>query len=134
MPRDPFLTRRAREFRNEKTAAETRVWWMLRARRFADLKFRRQHVLGNYIADFVCIAARLVIEIDGATHGEDESKRDAKRTEEIERAGYRVIRFNNHYVMDDRDGDVAEMILEALRTSSLPEKEKAMLETEGRIQ
>ena len=133
MPRDPFLTRRAREFRKEKTAAEDRVWWMLRARRFAGLKFRRQHVLGNYIADFVCIQARLVIEIDGATHGEDEARRDAKRTEEIERAGYRVIRFNNDYVVNDRDGDVAEMILEALRMSSLSEIQKARLEAEGRI-
>ncbi len=133
MPRDPFLTRRAREFRKEETGAESRVWWMLRARRFAGLKFRRQHVLGNYIADFVCIEARLVIEIDGATHGEDESKRDARRTEEIERAGYRVIRFNNDYVVNDRDGDVAEMILEALRTSPLPETEKARLEAEGLI-
>ncbi|GEM_PF-5876981 len=57
-------------------------------------------------------------------------QQDAKRTEEIERAGYRVIRFNNGYVLNNRDGGVAEMILEALRTSPLPEKEKARLVVE----
>jgi 5-methyltetrahydrofolate--homocysteine methyltransferase len=66
----------------------------LRGKRLAGLKFRRQHVVGNYIADFVCLPARLIIEIDGDTHGDDEAAiTDAKRTAEMERSGYRVIRF-----------------------------------------
>jgi very-short-patch-repair endonuclease len=133
MPRDPFLLRRAREFRREQTAAEERMWWLLRGRELAGLKFRRQHVVGGYIADFVCVQARLVIEIDGATHGEEQAERDAKRTKEFEKAGYSVIRFWNDDVLDDRDGGVAEMILEALRTSALLDSEKARLIAKGLI-
>jgi very-short-patch-repair endonuclease len=59
-------------------------------------KFRRQHALGQYIADFVCLQAKLVIEVDGDTHGNDEREAlDPKRTEYIEKLGYRVIRFWN---------------------------------------
>ncbi|TMG44153.1 MAG: endonuclease domain-containing protein [Chloroflexi bacterium] len=95
------MTRRAKKLRANQNSAEQRVWSILRARRLAGLKFRRQHVLGKYIADFVCIPARLVVEIDGETHGDDSQLSDAKRTEVIERAGYRVIRFWNDYVLND---------------------------------
>ena len=131
MRRDPFMARRAKELRANQNSAEARVWSMLRAGRLAGLKFRRQHVLGRYIADFVCIPARLVIEIDGDTHDEEAQLRDAKRTDDIEQAGYRVIRFWNNYVLNDKDGGVAEVILEAVRTSSLPESEKQRLVAEG---
>jgi len=101
---------------------------MLRAKRLAGLKFRRQHVVGNFIADFVCLPARLIIEVDGDTHGDDEAAlRDAKRTEEIERSGYRVIRFSNHYVLNDTDGGVHDAIVEALMASVLSATEKARL-------
>jgi len=96
MRRDPVMAQLARELRRDETNAEKLVWEMLRARRLGGLKFRRQHVLGRYIADFVCLSARLVIEIDGHTHNDLES--DAKRTADLERAGYRVIRFWNSYV------------------------------------
>jgi very-short-patch-repair endonuclease len=109
------------------------MWWLLRGRELAGLKFRRQHVVGGYIADFVCIQARLVIEIDGATHGDEEEERDAKRTMEFEKAGYSVIRFWNDDVLNDRDGGVAEMILEAVHTSALLDSEKARLMAEGLI-
>jgi very-short-patch-repair endonuclease len=101
---------------------------MLRAKRLAGLKFRRQHVVGNYIADFVCLPARLIIEVDGDTHGDDEAQlRDAKRQAEIERSGYRVIRFWDHYVLNDSDGGVHDAIVEALLSSALPGTEKARL-------
>jgi very-short-patch-repair endonuclease len=101
---------------------------MLRAKRLTGLKFRRQHVVGNYIVDFVCLPARLIIEVDGDTHGDDEAAvRDAKRTEEIERSGYRVIRFWDHYVLNDPDGGVHHAIVEALMASALPVTEKARL-------
>ncbi|TMD34143.1 MAG: endonuclease domain-containing protein [Chloroflexi bacterium] len=125
------MARRAKELRANQNSAEARVWSMLRAGRLAGLKFRRQHVLGRYVADFVCIPARLVIEIDGDTHDEEAQLRDAKRTDDIEQAGYRVIRFWNNYVLNDKDGGVAEVILEAVRTSSLPESEKQRLVAEG---
>jgi len=106
------------------------MWSIIRAKRLAGLKFRRQHVIGKYVADFVCLPARLVIEVDGDTHGSDEAAlKDARRTEEIERAGYRVIRFWNDYVLNDADGGVVETILEALMTSHLSPAEKARLKS-----
>ena len=110
--------------------SEQRVWSIVKAKRLAGLKFRRQHVIGNYIADFVCLPARLVIEVDGDTHGSDEAQlRDAKRTEEVERAGFRVIRFWNDYVLNDTDDGVAETILAELMMSALPPAEKERLKS-----
>ena len=87
-------------------------------------------MIGKYVADFVCLPARLVIEVDGDTHGSDEAElKDAKRTEEIERAGYRVIRFWNDYVLNETDGGVVETILEALMNSALSPAEKARLKS-----
>ena len=104
MPRDPFYTKRARELRMNANSAEKRMWSILRAHRMAGFKFRRQHALGTYIADFVCLPARLVIEVDGDTHGDDQSEAlDAKRTADIEAMGYRVIRFWNHDVLTATD-------------------------------
>src|SRR2546428_4471480 len=108
------MTQRARELRANGNSAEKRIWSMLRSGRLAGLKFRRQYVIGKYMADFVCLSARLVIEIDGDTHDEDARIKDAKRTEDLEAAGYRVIRFWNNYVLSDRDGGVADAIFEAL--------------------
>jgi very-short-patch-repair endonuclease len=122
------MIERAQQLRTSSTPGERRVWSILRAKRLAGLKFRRQHVVGNYIADFVCLPARLIIEVDGDTHGDDEAAvRDAKRTAEIEHCGYRVIRFWDHYVLNDTDGGVHDAILEALMASALPETEKARL-------
>jgi very-short-patch-repair endonuclease len=102
---------RAQQLRANSNAAERRVWSILRSRRFAGLKFRRQHLIGDYVADFVCLPARLVIEVDGDTHGSDEAEaKDARRTRAIERAGFQVIRFWNRHVKHDREGGVADMI------------------------
>jgi very-short-patch-repair endonuclease len=104
------------------------MWSILRAKRLAGLKFRRQHVVGNYIADFVCLPARLIIEVDGDSHGDDEAQlRDAKRTGDIEACGYRVIRFWDDYVLNDTDGGVHDTILDALMESALSITEKARL-------
>jgi len=118
---DSFMVGRARELRRNQAAAERCVWRLLRDRRLGGLKFRRQHVIGGHIVDFVCLAARLVIEIDGATH--EDVRADAIRTAEIERAGYTVIRFWNGYVYD-RESAIIDMILDALRLSALPQSEK----------
>jgi very-short-patch-repair endonuclease len=104
------------------------MWSILRAKRLAGLKFRRQHVVGNYIADFACLPARLIIEVDGDTHGDDEAQLwDAKRTEEIEACGYRVIRFWDDCVLNDTEGGVHDTILDALMGSALSVTEKARL-------
>jgi len=116
MRRDPIYTARARELRQDANAAEKRMWSILRAKRMGGFKFRRQHALGSYIADFVCVPTRLVIELDGDTHDEDRRLLDAKRTTYIEKCGYKVIRFWNHEVLQTPDG-VADAIAEALSLS-----------------
>jgi|GEM_PF-818581 len=82
------------------TPAEKILWKSLRGSRFADLKFRRQHIIGRHIVDFYCAQAELVVEIDGQTHIGRE-KIDADRTHEIEKFGVKVIRFWNSTVYDD---------------------------------
>ncbi len=128
MPGNQLMKQRARDLRHDGNNAERQVWRLLRDRRLGGLKFRRQHVLGRYIVDFVCLSARLVIEIDGDTHENPEA--DARRTAALEQMGYRVIRFWNSYVYDGESG-AAEMILDALRSSDLPQAEKERLEREG---
>ena len=114
MPRDPFYAKRARELRRNQNSAEICMWSILRAHRMAGFKFRRQLAVGRYIADFVCLRARLVIEVDGDIHGDDHHEAlDAKRTQDIEGMGYRVIRFWNHEVLTATD-DVRAAIYSAL--------------------
>jgi very-short-patch-repair endonuclease len=85
------------------TPAERLLWRHVRNRRLGGPKFRRQHPLGRFIADFYCAAQRLVVEIDGdALAGQTEY--DAVRTEVLEERGYRVIRFRNEEVLRDVAG------------------------------
>ena len=92
--RSKVLLRRAREMRSQPNDAESSVWQGLRAKRLRGFKFRRQHPIGNYIVDFYCAAAMLVIELDGATHIGKESY-DAMRQSWLESQGLLVIRFGN---------------------------------------
>ena len=89
---------RARQLRNESTDAERRLWYFLRRQQLAGYKFRRQYPLAGYIADFVCVPARLVIELDGGQHL-DALAYDRRRTEALQREGYRVLRFWNDDVL-----------------------------------
>ena len=100
------------------TAAEKRMWSRLRAHRFEGLKFRRQHAIGNYIVDFVCLKSHLVIEIDGATHGDDRERLDTARTEWLQRQGFRVVRYWNNDVLIDTDA-VMESIYYAVSGEAL---------------
>jgi very-short-patch-repair endonuclease len=109
MRRDPIYVARARELRANETAAEARLWSVLRAKRLGGFKFRRQHPMGKYIADFVCLPARLIIEVDGATHGDDQEEQDAERTAYLEKHGFRVMRVGNTEIYENLDG-VAESI------------------------
>ncbi len=87
-----------RKLRNEMTTAENALWKVLRGRQLEGLKFRRQHPFGNYILDFVCLEIMLVIEVDGGQHTENREY-DTQRTEELQKAGYRVLRFWNNQVL-----------------------------------
>ena len=95
----------AKRLRRTMTRAEALLWSYVRRRSLAGAKFRRQHPIGPYIADFACVAAKLVVEVDGATHWtHDELAHDARRTEFLEAAGWRVVRVTNADVYDNLDG------------------------------
>ncbi len=89
----------ARHLRRESTDAEKRLWRLLRDRRFADFKFRRQYASGIYFLDFFCVTAHLAVELDGGGHGfPDQRARDAKRNHFLSEQGIEVRRFWNHQV------------------------------------
>ena len=101
--RNALLTQRAKEMRKQMPEPETRLWLALRADRFQGIKFRRQKVIGNYIADFAANNPKLVIELDGDTHAGREGY-DDKRTQILETIGYKIVRFTNTEVMENVDG------------------------------
>ncbi len=96
------LLRHAREMRKGATDAEHLLWQLLRDRRLANAKFRRQHTIGNYIVDFYCDAHRLVIELDGGQHAEQQSY-DAARTAFLEKQGLTVLRYWNNQVLGETE-------------------------------
>ena len=105
---------RAREFRRSPWLPEGLLWQALRKRPDA-LKFRRQHPIGPYIADFYCTAARLIIEIDGQSHGMgDRPQHDERRDEWLREQGLSVIRFSGAEVMSNL-GSVVTGIVTACR-------------------
>ena len=90
----------ATQLRKNMTAAEMSLWLHLRSGLFG-YKFRRQHPISIYIADFYCHRAKLIIELDGSIHNqEDVKKNDAIRQADLEKWGYTVIRFTNHEVFE----------------------------------
>ena len=83
------------------------MWELLRAKRFCDLKFKRQQPIGNYIVDFVCFEKKLIIELDGGQHNENQNKiKDDNRTKYLENLGYKVIRFWNNDILQNLEGCV----------------------------
>jgi very-short-patch-repair endonuclease len=105
-----------RTLRRDMTEAEKRLWQILRSRQTEGYRFRRQVPIGGFIADFVCHAARLIVEIDGAQH-DLSSEAEASRTRFLEAEGYRVLRFWNNEVLDNPEG-VRAAIADALHQSS----------------
>jgi adenine-specific DNA-methyltransferase len=102
---------RARRLRRSATDAENRLWSRLRNRQIANLKFRRQHPLGNRIVDFFCAEAKLAIELDGSGHLTDNGqKSDLDREIELYEKGIRVLRFYNHDIAKNLDGVLNEII------------------------
>jgi len=91
---------RARALRANATGAESRLWSHLRSRQLAGFKFRRQHSIASFIADFACLEAGLVIEVDGGQHFDAAGlAADARRTRLLEAAGFHVLRFDNRQVL-----------------------------------
>jgi very-short-patch-repair endonuclease len=120
------LRSNARALRKNSTDAERIIWSDLRDNRLAGGSFRRQVPIENYIADFVCHAAKLVIELDGGQHFSDQGEQaDAARSAVIEAQGFKVLRFSNHDVMTNRAGvleTIATAIAERAPTLTLPRK------------
>ncbi|WP_202967147.1 endonuclease domain-containing protein [Legionella worsleiensis] len=108
------MNNRAKALRQTMTDAENRMWYYLRNRRLSGYKFIRQHVIGNYIVDFVCREKKLIVEIDGSQHM-DAVDYDLRRSQYLERRGYRVVRIWNHDVFKNIQG-VMDSVLNELET------------------
>lgn len=102
----------AREMRHGMTDMEALLWKLLRNRRVAGAKFRRQHPVGRYILDFYCDEKKLGIELDGGQHG-DAIAYDEKRDEWLRMQGIRILRFWNNQMLAETEA-VMEMIYQAL--------------------
>ena len=99
-----------RQLRKTMSKAETVLWTHLRGSRVNGMRFRRQHPIGPFIADFACVKARLVIEVDGDTHAPEEAQAyDARRTRYLMRRGWRELRFSNAAVLRDLDFVLGEI-------------------------
>jgi very-short-patch-repair endonuclease len=107
----------ARHLRREQTPAEARLWSLLRGRRLANAKFRRQVPIDRFFADFVCMETRLIVELDGRIHDDEEAQlKDIERTAVLESCGYLLIRLSNDVVLND-PGGACDVIIAALRTA-----------------
>ncbi|MFG1425588.1 endonuclease domain-containing protein [Roseixanthobacter glucoisosaccharinicivorans] len=108
------LRTRARDLRVNSTDAEQRLWFELRAHRLNGLRFRRQHPLAGYVADFACLSARLIVEVDGGQHYQDAGRtRDARRDGVFIAKGYRVLRFSNLDVLKNLPGVLESIVASA---------------------
>jgi very-short-patch-repair endonuclease len=115
----------SRALRKAPTDAERRLWSRIRQQQLHDARFRRQHPIGPYFADFACVEHRLVVELDGGQHADSAS--DAIRDEFMQQHGWRVLRYWNNDVMANIDG-VLVAILQALDT---PPPQPSHLQGEG---
>ena len=99
---------RARSLRRELTKAEALLWLRLKNRQVGGWRFRRQHPIGPYIADFACLEAMLIVEVDGATHSTvAETSHDERRTAFLGGLGWRIVRFGNLDIYKALEGVVA---------------------------
>ncbi len=106
----------AAEHKNNPTEAEKIMWELVRGKKLDGYKFRRQHIIGTFIADFVCISQKLIIEIDGLIHQVAENKiNDEERTVELNKLGFEVIRFTNNQVINEPEY-ILKSILEKIES------------------
>jgi adenine-specific DNA-methyltransferase len=108
---------RARALRRSSPDAERALWQRLRDRRLAGFKFRRQHPVGRYFADFACIEAGLIVELDGGQHSEPEAMQvDARRSADLNAAGFHVLRFDDRQTLTETD-TVLQVVLDWLQAN-----------------
>jgi very-short-patch-repair endonuclease len=102
---------RARELCQTETESEQAAWQLLRGLRLKGVRFRRQHPLGQYIADFCCPQRRLIVELDGSVHGQpSQAKKDARRDTHLKNMGYSVLRLSNGMVLQAPELFVDEVL------------------------
>ena len=117
----------ARCLRHQQTDAEKKLWYFLCNRRCGGYKFRRQIEIDRFIVDFVCFDAKLIVEVDGGQHLEQQHQDDI-RSRDLKSRGFRVLRFWNHEVLND-----TAAVLEAIRQLLMTPSSPALLpEGEGR--
>jgi very-short-patch-repair endonuclease len=115
LPARPDLVSVARALRSNQTVAERKLWRELRQRQIEGFRFRRQAPMLGFVVDFACFDARLVVEVDGATHSSDEEiARDRKRDAILRENGNVILRFNNVEVYENLEG-----VLETIRLKLL---------------
>ncbi|BBL58979.1 endonuclease domain-containing protein [Methylomonas koyamae] len=107
------LTSNARSLRKTQTDAEHLLWRHLRNRQLCGQKFRRQFPIDSFIVDFVCLEVKLIVELDGGQHAK-QIEYDEKRTEQLQKRGFKVTRFWNNDVFQNTSG-----VLEAIRMALL---------------
>jgi len=107
------LTTNARDLRKNQTDAERLLWQYLRNRQLCGQKFRRQFPIDSYIVDFVCLEVKLIVELDGGQHAK-QIEYDQHRTEQLQKRGFKVIRFWNNDVLQNNAG-----VLESIRQEIL---------------
>ncbi|HEV7783626.1 MAG TPA: nicotinamide-nucleotide amidohydrolase family protein [Chitinophagaceae bacterium] len=127
-----WLKNFVQEDKSNQTEPESILWERLRGRRLDGHKFRRQHIIDRYIADFVCLSKRLIIEVDGLIHQHPDNKvSDKARTADLNLIGFKVLRFSNEEIINDVN-NVLDNILEVLRKIKADELEKTNPPLEGR--
>ena len=115
------LVDRAKAMRKTALPAEVLLWNKIRSKQISGFKFRRQQPLDNFIVDFFCAQARLVIELDGESHqGEQKQKADIKRQNYLEDQGFKVLRFTNEDVYKNLNGVLEEILMQCQNISSTP--------------
>jgi very-short-patch-repair endonuclease len=120
VPLNKNLVQRSRQLRKKQTPEEQQLWRILRDRRFEGYKFRRQYVIGAFIADFCCIEKELVVELDGGGHSEGiQRQKDESKDFYLKEQGYKILRFWNNEVKRSKDA-VLETILHSLSPSPRP--------------
>jgi very-short-patch-repair endonuclease len=114
IPEDRLAT--ARRLRRDMTVAEKLLWQALRGRQLQGVKFRRQVPIGPYVADFACLTARLIVELDGAPHDDAEQQdHDVFRDDWLKQQGWKVLRFQNDLVVGGGDIVLDRILLELKR-------------------
>lgn len=113
------IVAKARKLRRNSTDVERRLWHRIRDKQIDEFRFRRQRPIGRYIVDFICLEAKLIVELDGGQHATSDEY-DKSRTAFLESLGYRVVRFWNNEVTENMDGVLQRLHENLLRSRTNP--------------